>query len=78
MPSKVWDETTYPFPNFNGCTVEVYYTSMLGLRLIHVSKSDPGVHELVLPAAYTKTCFHMPLFFSVQLTNIVSLHSVPV
>ena len=23
MPSKVWDEITYPFPNFNGCTVEV-------------------------------------------------------
>ena len=26
MPSKVWDEITYeityPFPNFNGCTVE--------------------------------------------------------
>ena len=24
MPGKVWDETTYPFLNFNGCTVEVY------------------------------------------------------
>ena len=24
MPSKVWDELTYPFPNFNGCTVEVF------------------------------------------------------
>ena len=23
MPSKVWDEITYLFPNFNGCTVEV-------------------------------------------------------
>ena len=23
MPSKVWDEITYPFLNFNGCTVEV-------------------------------------------------------
>ena len=23
MPSKVWDELTYPFPNFNGCTIEV-------------------------------------------------------
>ena len=21
--SKVWDEITYPFPNFNGCTIEV-------------------------------------------------------
>ena len=24
MPSKRWDEFTYPFPNFNGCTVEVW------------------------------------------------------
>ena len=23
MPSNVWDEITYPFLNFNGCTVEV-------------------------------------------------------
>ena len=23
MPSKVWDEITYPFLNFNGATVEV-------------------------------------------------------
>ena len=23
-PSKVWDEITYPFPNFNGCTGEVW------------------------------------------------------
>ena len=22
MPSKVWDEITYPFPYFNGCTVD--------------------------------------------------------
>ena len=22
-PNKVWDEITYPFLNFNGCTVEV-------------------------------------------------------
>ena len=24
MPSKMWDNVTYPFPNFNGCTVEVW------------------------------------------------------
>ena len=23
LPSKVWDEITYPFLNFNSCTVEV-------------------------------------------------------
>ena len=50
----MWDEITDPFLNFNGCTVEVKewisvfhpalywvcdYLSMLGLKLIHVSKS---------------------------------------
>ena len=24
MPSKVWNEITYPFPNFSGCTMEVW------------------------------------------------------
>ena len=24
MPSKVWDEITYPFPNFNRSTIEVF------------------------------------------------------
>ena len=24
MPNKVWSEITYPFPNFNGCTIEVW------------------------------------------------------
>ena len=24
MPSKVWDEITYPFLNLNGYTVDVY------------------------------------------------------
>ena len=24
MPNKVWDEITYPFLSFNGCTVEVW------------------------------------------------------
>ena len=24
MPSKVWNEITYPFPNFNSCTIEVW------------------------------------------------------
>ena len=24
MPINVWDEITYPFPNFNGCTVKVW------------------------------------------------------
>ena len=24
MPSKLWNEITYPFPNFNGCTDAVW------------------------------------------------------
>ena len=24
LPSKVWDNITHPYPNFNGCTVEVW------------------------------------------------------
>ena len=24
IPSKMWDKITYPFPYFNGCTVEVW------------------------------------------------------
>ena len=54
MPSKVWDEITYAFLNFNvrtrmdkwfhpihynGCN----YLSMLGLKLNHVSKRAPGL-----------------------------------
>ena len=57
MPSKMWDEITYSYPNFNGCTVEVWeldkwfhltlyntwnYLSMLGLKLIQVSKRGPS------------------------------------
>ena len=52
---KVWDEITYPFPNFNGAVVEGWkwisnfiphfywacdYLTMLVLKLIHVSKRD--------------------------------------
>ena len=50
--SIVWDKITYPFPNFNGCSAEVWerisnfimhlgdYLSMLGLKFNHVSKKD--------------------------------------
>ena len=53
MPSKVWDEITYPFPNINGCTVEVWeriddlishvmdYSSIIRFKSIHVSKGGP-------------------------------------
>ena len=53
----VWDEITYPFPNFNGSTIEVWewisnfilqsivhvitYLHLIGLKLIHISKRSP-------------------------------------
>ena len=30
MPCEVWDEITYPFLNFNGCTVEDYVKGATG------------------------------------------------
>ena len=61
MPCKVQGEITYPFPNFNGCTVEVWewicifystlyndciYLPMLGLKLTHVCKrSSCTIHR---------------------------------
>ena len=44
MPSKVWDEITCPFLNFNGATIfynGCNYLFMLGLTLNHVSKRGP-------------------------------------
>ena len=56
MSSKVWDEITYPFPNFNGAAVEVWEWksnfmslfnhernnfSVLWLKLIYASKRGP-------------------------------------
>ena len=52
------DEITYPFPNFNGCAIEVWelinnfvphfwvydFLSMLGIQLNHVSKRSPWPH----------------------------------
>ena len=54
IPSKMLDEITYPFLNFNGCTIKVWelwfqptlyaqnYLSMQGLKLIQVSEAGPG------------------------------------
>ena len=55
MLRKVWDEITHPFPNFNGCTVEVLewitnsiphfimdvITYQASLKLNHASKKGP-------------------------------------
>ena len=38
MPSKRWDEITYPFPNFNGPIVEVWewISSFIALSIMDV------------------------------------------
>ena len=55
ITSKVWHEITYPFPNFNGCTIEVWewisnfippydgcnYVSTMRLKLIHITEKGP-------------------------------------
>ena len=33
MPSKVWDEITFPFPNFNGATL-LYYVVHIKPKLL--------------------------------------------
>ena len=69
MPSKVWDEITDPFSNFNGCTVEVWewlsnfiqhyngcnYLSMLWFKLIYVSKRYQTITHLE-PYVYFLGC----------------------
>ena len=54
LPSKLWDDITHPFPNFNSCTIDwewisnfihlwgFHCLSMIGLHLIRVSKSGPS------------------------------------
>ena len=32
MPSKMWEEITYPFPNVNGSTVKFGYGGIISLR----------------------------------------------
>ena len=62
MPNKVWDEITYPFLNFNGCTVEVqeWISNFIShfimdviiihveIKLNHVSKRGPSCHSLAM------------------------------
>ena len=66
--SKVWDEITYPFPNFNYCTVdtcewwvisslynECNNLSILELELVHITKRGPCRHY-ISPASRTTCC----------------------
>ena len=79
----MWDKITYSFPNFNGCTVEVWewisnfiphftghvitYPSMLGLELIHVSKIGPWDD---LPNLVQASIVHIPRSVSIEVVAI--------
>ena len=69
MPSKVWNEITFLFPNFNHYAVEVCKwinnfiphfimdvstCPFLGLELIHVSKRDPWPSANLLMTTYDR------------------------
>ena len=66
MPSKVWDEITDLFRNFNGCTVEIwewissfiphFIRRVLGLRLIHASKRGPWSVDINIIGHETMVC----------------------
>ena len=45
MPSKVWDEITYPFPNFNGATVEVW--EWLSIFIPHFVMDELLIHAWI-------------------------------
>ena len=68
---NVWDEITYPFPNFNSVAVEVWewignfmshriceYLSMLKLKWNHVNKGVPWRHLLKFVPLLTRNRNH--------------------
>ena len=49
MASKVWNEITYPFPNFNGATVEVWEW---------LSNFIPHVYSYLAHGYYYSNCYY--------------------
>ena len=83
---KVWDEITYPFPNFNGCTVEVWewinnfiplFTGHVITLLIRVSKRGPWYRDeaTVYPKKYAHG-FVVLCFVVVTQSFIMNSHEV--
>ena len=46
---KVWDEITYPFPNFNGCTIDVW-------EWISIFTPHFTVHVITYPCPCSDSC----------------------
>ena len=40
MPSKEYDDITYPFPNFNSCTIETHHWNLM-VQLECISSFTP-------------------------------------
>ena len=77
MPSKMWDEITYPFPNINGFNIEVWewINNFIPqfirdgisnpLNLIHISSRAPGSKQLpdsILSGVYDAIWHHKDIF----------------
>ena len=80
MPREMWYEITYPFPNFNGCAVEVgndkwfhptlfdgcNWLTMLRLKIIHFSERGPWCK--LQPAWHNKRKY-WGLYFNLPINN---------
>ena len=49
----MWDEITYPFPNFTGD-----YISMLGSKLTHITEFHPQTKGLIFPFLFLGAAIH--------------------
>ena len=73
---KLWSEIAYPYPNFNGCTSDIFnfiphfivcdYLSMLGFEIYHVSKRGRISHVYAIRIRTWMTkysqCAHLSKF----------------
>ena len=79
MPSKVWDEITYPFPNFNSATSYNgrNNVSILGLKLNRISEGAPDVLSRIRNFSVTLTIFTITCCDEFQglLTNVAQMDS---
>ena len=66
MSRKVWDEITYPFPNFNGCTVEVWewISNFIPHFMMDVSKLLIYAGIKVKPDVTLRIWWHMDVAMS--------------
>ena len=64
MPRKVWAEISYPFPNFNGCTVEFWelITNFIPLFIMDPI-THPGLHKVEIGLG-TKFQYQFSAWFS--------------